>query len=50
MMDMLITRYVLAFLLNVHQLFMLAIYVDDLNIVGTSEDITNAINYLKNEF
>ena len=28
----------------------IAIYVDDLNIVGTFEDITNAINHLKNEF
>ncbi|KAL8155915.1 hypothetical protein AgCh_001101 [Apium graveolens] len=26
------------------------VYVDDLNIIGTTEDITNAANYLKNEF
>ena len=28
----------------------IVVYVDDLNIVGTFEDITNATNYLKNEF
>ena len=28
----------------------IVVYVDDLNIVGTFEDITNAINHLKNEF
>ncbi|KAL8156462.1 hypothetical protein AgCh_001527 [Apium graveolens] len=28
----------------------IAVYVDDLNIFGTTEDITNVANYLKNEF
>ena len=28
----------------------ITVYVDDLNIVGTFEDITNATNYLKIEF
>ncbi|KAL8097292.1 hypothetical protein AgCh_030429 [Apium graveolens] len=28
----------------------IAVYVDDLNIIGTTEDITDAANYLKNEF
>ena len=28
----------------------IVVYVDDLNIIDTTEDITNAANYLKNEF
>ena len=28
----------------------IAIYVDDLNLVGTPEEITRTTNYLKNEF
>ena len=28
----------------------LAVYVDDLNLIGTSEELINTINYLKKEF
>ena len=28
----------------------IAIYVDDLNIIGTPEELQNAVNYLKKEF
>ena len=31
-------------------LTIIAIYVDDLNLIGTSEELTKAANYLKKEF
>ena len=29
---------------------MITVYVDDLNIIGTSEELSNKIEYLKKEF
>jgi len=35
---------------TISKLVVLAIYVDDINLIGTPIELQNAIDYLKNEF
>ena len=45
-------QFVHAFLLkkSEFEFAIVAVYVDDLNLVGTPEELTKTVNYLKNEF